>query len=315
MTALLAPDEPLPSLPPGLRRRDAAHRLPDRDAPRLGHVRPPRQRRRRPRRPLRREPAQDRRAPRRRHPPHPHRQGRRPRAARARSSPSLDATQIEAQLAQLHADALALTYEIWRLEAEYAGARRPRPRDRPRRARRRPRRPDRRPGAALRRPPPRPPWARSPRWSARSTSSPPRRTANDARARSAERQLASWQDERAKAASLVEKGATPAQKLLEIDRNIALVEGDLGEARGLAAAAAGQIARTRVDIETLRQQRLVEAGEKLAEDRRRLAEVTSQIRGAVGRPRAPPPPRPAIGRRRPHRHRQPRRHRRLGRRR
>ena len=202
----------------------------------------------------------------------------------------LDATQIESQLAQLHADELSLTYEIWRLEAEYAG------------------RPTLDPATA----PATPADGRDAQVAAQTTLFDVRlrahqgqvaaqerqidqlaaeADANDARARSAERQLASWQDERAKAASLVEKGATPAQKLREIDRNVALVEGDLGEARGLAAAATGQIARTRVDIETLRQQRLVEAGEKLAEDRRRLAEVTSQIRGARRRPRPPPPAR------------------------
>ncbi len=192
----------------------------------------------------------------------------------------LDATQIESQLAQLHADELSLTYEIWRLEAEYAGAT------------------SLDPATA----PATPAEGRDAQIAAQATLFDVRlrahqgqvdaqerqidqlaaeADANTARARSAEVQLASWQDERAKAASLVEKGATPAQKLREIDRNIALVEGDLGEAKGLAAAATGQIARTRVDIETLRQQRLVEAGEKLAEDRRRLAEVTSQIRGAA----------------------------------
>lgn len=192
----------------------------------------------------------------------------------------LDSTQIEAQLAQLHADELALTYEIWRLEAEYAGA----------------------VTLDAATAPQEPADGRDAQIAAQTSlfgvrlrahqgqvAAQERQVdqlaaeaeANAARARSAAEQLASWQDERAKAASLVEKGATPAQKLREIDRNIALVEGDLGEARGLATAAAEQIARTRVDIETLRQQRLVEAGEKLAEDRRRLAEVASQTRAAL----------------------------------
>jgi len=192
----------------------------------------------------------------------------------------LDATQIEAQLGQLHADELSLTYAIWRLEAEY--------------------------GALTALDPATAPLApvegRADHIAAqvglfdarlrahRSQIAGLERQvdqlsaqveANIARARSAERQLTSWQDERERTASLVSKGASPAQKLLELDRSIALVEGDRDENRGLAAAATEEIARTRVDIETLRQQRLVEAGERLADERRKLAEVKSQTRGAL----------------------------------
>lgn len=199
----------------------------------------------------------------------------------------LDSTQVEAELARLDAEALALTYEIWRLEAEYAGL----------------------PALDLATAPAEPADGREAeiadgreaevaaqarlfdvrlRAHRGQVAALERQIdqlaaeaeANAARAGSAERQRASWQDERAKAARLVEQGATPAQRLREIDRAIAAAEGELGEASGRAAAARGQIARTRVDIGTLGQQRLVEAGEKLAEDRRRRAEVTAQARAA-----------------------------------
>ena len=81
-------------------------------------------------------------------------------------------------------------------------------------------------------------------------------------------------------ATLVDKGATPRQKLLEIDRTLAQLEGEREENRGLAAAALEDIARAEADIETARQQRLVEVGERLSEARRQVAALTAQARGA-----------------------------------
>jgi HlyD family secretion protein len=46
------------------------------------------------------------------------------------------------------------------------------------------------------------------------------------------------------------------------------------------AAAREEIARTEVEIQTLEQQRLVEIGERLGEDRRQLESLSSQIRAA-----------------------------------
>ena len=94
--------------------------------------------------------------------------------------------------------------------------------------------------------------------------------ASDAQAASAERQLASWTEERALNAKLVDTGATPRQKLLEIDRTIASLEGERDAQRGMAAAATESIARAEKDIETLDQQRLVEIGQSLAEARRQV---------------------------------------------
>ena len=90
----------------------------------------------------------------------------------------LDATQTEEQLAQIEANRLGLAFDIWRLEAEEAGA----PRSTRRRPRRRPRRSaatlDRRPAGALRRPAARARRARSPRCGGRSTSSRAQTTAS-----------------------------------------------------------------------------------------------------------------------------------------
>ena len=120
-------------------------------------------------------------------------------------------------------------------------------------------------------------WRRSPRSGARSTNSGRRSSASKAQAQAAERQLASWTEERALNQKLVEKGATPRQKLLEFDRTIASLEGQRDAQRGLAQAATEDIARAETDIETLEQQRLVEIGQGLAEARRQVEALSSQI--------------------------------------
>lgn len=191
----------------------------------------------------------------------------------------LDATQTEAQLAQLAASSRALALRIWRLAVEEEGATRLDPATAPAIGG------DEAPAqvgaearlfdarlrahvgqiASLRR---------------RIDQLAAQERAAAAQAAAAGRQLALWQDERASSATLVEKGATPRQKLLELDRMIALLEGDRAEQQGLAAAAREDMARARTDIGTLGQQRLADVGEALSEARRQLAEVTSQIRGA-----------------------------------
>ncbi len=195
----------------------------------------------------------------------------------------LDATQTEQQLAQLRASELTLTYEIWRLEAEQRNDPPEAPLD---------------PVTA----PAQPAAGREPQIAAQVALFDARRRAylgqlaslerqvdqltaqaeaSAGRVRSAERQLASWAEERSQNATLVAKGATPRQKLLEYDRNIALLEGERDENANLGIAAREQMARAQADIETLRQQRLVEIGERLADDRRQLAEYKAQIAGAL----------------------------------
>lgn len=192
---------------------------------------------------------------------------------------TLDATQIREQLAQLDADRTALLFDIWRLESEEAGAQELAPM--------------RAPAAAE--------LERDARMAAQQrlfhargqahvgqVAALRRRidqltaqiAASGAQALSAERQLASWSEERALTDALVAKGATPRQRLLEFDRSIALLEGTRDENRGLMDAAREEIARAEIDIETLEQQRLVEIAERLSEARRLVDGLTSRIRAA-----------------------------------
>lgn len=192
---------------------------------------------------------------------------------------TLDATQPREQLAKLRADWLGLTFEIWRLAAEVAGATALDPTTAPEVPE-----PERSAGIA----------AQQGLFDARlrahvgQIDSLRRQidnlqgqiAANEAQVRSAEQQLKLWTEERASTASLVDKGATPKQKLLELDRTIASLTGDRDEYRGLVDAAQQDIARARADIETLVQQRLAESGQKLSDDRRAVAGLASQMRAA-----------------------------------
>ena len=187
----------------------------------------------------------------------------------------LDATQVRAQLAQLEGQRLALRFDIWRLEAEEAGAqaldRGTAPAgDAPEAAAQ----------VAL--------FAARLRAHVGQVASLRREidqrraqiVASEAQAQAAERQLESWAQERALNLKLVEKGATPRQKLLEFDRSIAALEGQRDAQRGLVGAAIEDIARAESDIETLQQQRLVEIGQGLAEARRQVDALGSQIAAA-----------------------------------
>jgi HlyD family secretion protein len=190
----------------------------------------------------------------------------------------LDATQTAEQLAQIEANRLGLAFDIWRLEAEAAGTALD-------------------PALA----PPAPADQRDRLVAAQQALFDARRgslggqitslrrqiaqlhaerEANLAQATAASRQLDSWTEERGLNAKLVEKGATPRQKLFEIDRTIALLEGERDENLGLAAAAEEDIARAEADIGTLGQQRLAEVGEQLALARRELGALAAQARGA-----------------------------------
>ena len=192
----------------------------------------------------------------------------------------LDATQTERQLAQLRAEGRRLTLDLWRLDAR--GSRR-RPRSIPpgAAARGRRRRSARIAGAgpAVRRPPPR---LRGQMASLRHQIDQltAQVEANTGQATVAERQRALWADERANTANLVEKGATPKQRLLELDRNIATLEGDRDEALGLARAAGQEIARARSDMDGLRQQRLSRSARSSQARRARVEGLEPDPRGA-----------------------------------
>lgn len=189
----------------------------------------------------------------------------------------LDTTQTEARLAQVEADRHAMAFEGWRLAAEDAGADRLDPATAPEA-------PDR--AARI--------TAETRLFDARLRNHLSQIAAlqaqvqqlrsqidgSEGRVRAAERQLAIWAQERASTATLIEKGAAPAQKLRELDRTIALLEGDRDENRGLAAAAREDIARAEADAATLRATRAAEIAGRRTEIRRMLEGLESQAAAA-----------------------------------
>ncbi|MBP7241934.1 HlyD family type I secretion periplasmic adaptor subunit [Amaricoccus sp.] len=189
---------------------------------------------------------------------------------------TLDATQVEAAIARLAVDRDALRHEIWRLAAEEAGAATLDPAAAPE-----PHGPQALAEARL--------FDARARAQAAQLAALDRQmdelraqvAANEGVAAATERQLAIWSEERAGTESLVAKGATPRQKLLELSRTTALLEGDRDEARNLAAAAREGIARTGAERRALEQGRLVEIGERQVEARRALAGVEAELRAAA----------------------------------
>ena len=189
----------------------------------------------------------------------------------------LDVTQEREQLARLAAQREGLAFDIWRLEAETRAADRLDPAAAPPQAAAREDRIadqialfDARRAAHL---------SQIASLQRQTEALSAQAKAAEGQARAAERQIESWRAERANTAALVERGAAPAQKLRELDRAVAVLEGDRDEQHGLAAAMRGDMARAEADIATLREQRQADAGGILAEARRGLAGVEAQIRG------------------------------------
>ena len=98
--------------------------------------------------------------------------------------------------------------------------------------------------------------------------------------RAAERQITLWQEERAQTAALVEKGATARQKLLELDRTLAALEGARDQNRNLVRAAEEDIARSKIDIDTQTQTRMSEVETRMADALRQIGGLDSRIRAA-----------------------------------
>ena len=184
----------------------------------------------------------------------------------------LDTTQERERLAQMESERLALVFDIWRLEAEAQGH----PLDAA--------------GA---------PEADAARIAAQISLHDARLAlhegqiasmmrqaehlvaqaeANHAQARAAERQIESWTQDLANTEALVARGAATRQKAREIDRNLAILEGERDEYVALAEANARDGARVAADIATLRQQRVAEANELLAQSRRNLPTLEAQMR-------------------------------------
>lgn len=196
---------------------------------------------------------------------------------------TLDATQTEEALAQFQADLTALAFETWRLEAEQDGSVELDPASLPEAARAVPANERaRRTHAQVR------------LFDARlrahfgQIDALQRQigqltatvAADEAQAGSADRQVALWREERAWSEQLVAKGATARQRLLELDRTIAALEGDRDEFLGRAEAARQDIARARAEIETLKGQRLAEIRTRLGETEREMESLASRIRAA-----------------------------------
>ncbi|RHZ98479.1 HlyD family type I secretion periplasmic adaptor subunit [Cereibacter sphaeroides] len=102
--------------------------------------------------------------------------------------------------------------------------------------------------------------------------------ANDAQARAADLQIESWRAERADLVTLVDRGASPRQKLVELDRNITTLTGTREQYLALARAARADVERARMDRSTAGQLRLAEVAEQLAAAGRELPGLEAQIR-------------------------------------
>lgn len=184
----------------------------------------------------------------------------------------LDTTQDRERLAQMEAEREALALEAWRLEAEVRGT----PPD---------------PAAA---PPADPARVSAQRalFQARlalhdeQLASMARQAdhltaqaeANRVQARAAERQIASWSQERANTRKLVDSGAVARQKLAEIERTLSVLEGTRDQAAALAGAGDLERLRIETDMAALRRQRVAQAAEALAQARRALPPLEAQIR-------------------------------------
>ena len=186
----------------------------------------------------------------------------------------LDTTQDRERLAQMESEHLALTLDIWRVEAE-AGGLSLDPAQAPRAD------PDRIAAQvalydarlALHQGQIASMMRQADHLSAQAD-------ANRAQARASQRQIDSWTQEHANTTALVERGAATRQKLREIDRNLSVLEGERDEYAALAQANEREGARVAADISTLRQQRVAEAAELLAQSRRALPALQAQIRAS-----------------------------------
>lgn len=187
----------------------------------------------------------------------------------------LDTTQEHERLAQMESERLALVFDIWRLGAEATGTA-PDPTNAPENDTARV-------------------VAQQELFEARRTfhegqiASMSRQaehllaqaSASRARARAAERQIESWTEELANSEALVERGAATRQKLREIGRNIAVLEGERDEYMALSDANDREHARVLADITALRHQRVAEARELLTQARRNLPALEAQMRATA----------------------------------
>lgn len=184
----------------------------------------------------------------------------------------LDTTQDRERLAQMEAERRALVFDIWRLEAEAQGT----PLDAANAPEADPQRIAAQAGLHDARLALHQGQIASMMRQAEHLSAQAR--ANRAQARASERQIESWRQELANTETLVERGAATPQKLRELGRTISVLEGERDEYAALAEANERDGARVLADIATLRQQRVAEANEMLAQSRRSLPALEAQMR-------------------------------------
>jgi HlyD family secretion protein len=192
---------------------------------------------------------------------------------------TLDTTQTREVMAQLQTDAAALRLQLWRLQAEAAGTASLDPATAP---------PSDTPDAAARI------AAEVDLFAARRGAHAGRLAAltrqvdslraqiaaADGQARAAAAQIALWHEERAQIATLADRGATPRQRLLEVDRTLAALGGVLVEKQNQMTAAERDIARAEAEAQVATDTRAAEIGRDLVEARRALDSVESRLRAA-----------------------------------
>jgi HlyD family secretion protein len=196
---------------------------------------------------------------------------------------TLDTTQTREALTQLQAEAVALRLHVWRLEAEADGAATLDPATAPV--------PDGAPGMSDPRMADRiaaevdlfaaragAQAARIEALARRVASLRAQIEAAHGQARAAATQIALWQEERAQIATLADRGATPRQRLLEVDRTLAALGGVMAEMQNRVTAAEHDIARAEAEAAAAADTREAEIGRDLVEARRALATVESRLR-------------------------------------
>jgi HlyD family secretion protein len=104
--------------------------------------------------------------------------------------------------------------------------------------------------------------------------------ASAGQAQAAALQIDLWHQERTQISTLADRGATPRQRLLEVDRTLAALDGTLTEQRNRITAAERDIARARAEIVVAAETRAAEIGRDLAEAQRMLDGTDSRIRAA-----------------------------------
>lgn len=189
----------------------------------------------------------------------------------------LDAAQANETLAQLEVDRLSLTHDIWRLQQEANGARSLDPGTAPRTG---DTTDDQRIAsqqnlfdARLRA---HEGTLESLRLQIESLKA--QIAAAKGQAIAAERQRSLWEEERVSIVTLIDRGAAPRQRLLEVDRTIAALEGVSVEKRQFARSAEEDISRLETDIDVAMQTQLADIVTQLSEARRVLDGIISRIR-------------------------------------